>query len=272
MPWCPKCKNEYVNGIEKCADCDIELLDELGDVDDCIIVLHLNDEDTAIKFIKFLEFSKIQGATYSFEEETTTWIILSPSILVKDIQKLYLAFRSVEEETKEEQQAQESNEDKEIETPLATTATYTKKKDKYEDLKSSATTFLIFGALGIVFVILNVVGVLSILGTLISQLVMGALFIGFIYIGLNSHKHAKLVQNQVGEEDNLTLAITSWLKNNVSESVFDTIYDENLSEEINFFNKLEQMKEMISNQFGDLNESYLDQIVEEFYNDNFENK
>ena len=31
MPFCPKCKYEYVEGIEKCPDCDAELVWELPD-------------------------------------------------------------------------------------------------------------------------------------------------------------------------------------------------------------------------------------------------
>ena len=29
MPWCPKCKNEYYEGIKVCADCKTELVDSL---------------------------------------------------------------------------------------------------------------------------------------------------------------------------------------------------------------------------------------------------
>lgn len=29
MPWCPKCKNEYVEGIRKCTDCGLELVESL---------------------------------------------------------------------------------------------------------------------------------------------------------------------------------------------------------------------------------------------------
>lgn len=29
MSWCPNCKNEYVEGITRCPDCDVDLADEL---------------------------------------------------------------------------------------------------------------------------------------------------------------------------------------------------------------------------------------------------
>lgn len=31
MPWCPVCKNEYVEGKTHCPDCDVDLVDELPD-------------------------------------------------------------------------------------------------------------------------------------------------------------------------------------------------------------------------------------------------
>ncbi|MBP7319644.1 MAG: hypothetical protein KA953_01135 [Lachnospiraceae bacterium] len=31
MPWCPKCKNEYVPGITECSDCNVELVESLED-------------------------------------------------------------------------------------------------------------------------------------------------------------------------------------------------------------------------------------------------
>ena len=33
MPWCPKCRNEYVEGITRCADCGSELVDSLNEVE-----------------------------------------------------------------------------------------------------------------------------------------------------------------------------------------------------------------------------------------------
>lgn len=33
MPWCPKCKNEYYEGIKVCADCGCELVDSLEELE-----------------------------------------------------------------------------------------------------------------------------------------------------------------------------------------------------------------------------------------------
>lgn len=33
MPWCPKCNAEYINGITKCHDCGVELVDEPVDIE-----------------------------------------------------------------------------------------------------------------------------------------------------------------------------------------------------------------------------------------------
>ena len=42
MPWCPKCKNEYVAGITKCADCGSELVEELSQEEE---VTELTEEE-----------------------------------------------------------------------------------------------------------------------------------------------------------------------------------------------------------------------------------
>ena len=49
MPWCPKCKNEYVEGIKVCADCGTELVDslEITETEDIITDENLTDDEKA---------------------------------------------------------------------------------------------------------------------------------------------------------------------------------------------------------------------------------
>ena len=36
MAWCPKCRTEYQEGIEKCADCGSDLVDELPEEEEIV--------------------------------------------------------------------------------------------------------------------------------------------------------------------------------------------------------------------------------------------
>ncbi|MDE5866499.1 MAG: hypothetical protein K2H31_07865 [Lachnospiraceae bacterium] len=49
MPWCPKCKNEYVEGIKVCADCGTELVDSLEITETEDIIADENPEDAEVQ-------------------------------------------------------------------------------------------------------------------------------------------------------------------------------------------------------------------------------
>ena len=65
MPWCPKCKNEYVEGITTCADCGVELVDELPEEiedDSPVKLCHTANEEIGAKLIIYLNAQGVRTA------------------------------------------------------------------------------------------------------------------------------------------------------------------------------------------------------------------
>lgn len=66
MPWCPVCKNEYREGIKFCAECKVELVEQLQDEDAHNAEL---EEQQRIEFIRAVLAEQEEGETQGDEEE-----------------------------------------------------------------------------------------------------------------------------------------------------------------------------------------------------------
>lgn len=147
---------------------------------------------------------------------------------------------------------------------------YVMKADQYKDLTGTVWIFLIFGIAGLVFVLLNVLDVISFLNGWVPNTVMGALFLCFIYIALSTNQKAKKVQAEIDAENQLTEKINDWLKKNVTEDFLKSISDDTVSEELNYLRQTEIIRAMLTKEFGDQNPAYLDRLIEEYYNSTFD--
>lgn len=147
---------------------------------------------------------------------------------------------------------------------------YEKKSEKSKELRSTAITFFAFGIGGIVFVILNIMGVIKFISGPLSYTVMTGLFIAFLAIGANSVTRAKKAAKEAIIEDEMTIKIYNYLDEHVTEKVIKSMKDKKASEEANFIKVMEGIKEVVVKEFGSLDSAFLDYIVEEFYNINFE--
>jgi hypothetical protein len=146
---------------------------------------------------------------------------------------------------------------------------YVMKADQYKDLTGTVWIFLVFGILGLVIVLLNVIEVLHFLNGWIPNTVMAVLFLFFLYVAYSTNHKAKKVKTEIAKENELTIKINDWLKQNVTESFLASLQDASVSEEVNFIRTMDTIKELLIKEFGHQNLSYLDRLIEEFYNENF---
>lgn len=147
---------------------------------------------------------------------------------------------------------------------------YVMKSEMYKEYTSTVAVFTIIGILGLIFVFLNIAGVLTIFSGWLPFTVMSALFLFFIYVGLSTNVKAKRMLKELEEENLLTEQINKWLKDNVTEEYLASLNDESKSEELNYIYKTETIKEQLLKEFNGADPSYLDRLIEEFYNANID--
>lgn len=157
-----------------------------------------------------------------------------------------------------------------IKSLLSDSGSYVMKSEKYKDYVSTQYVFILLGIAGIIFVILNLMEILTLLNGLYPNIIMGALFLFFIYIGISTGRKAKELKLDIDEETKLTDKINEWLHNTVTEEFLTSISNTKLSEELDYINKSNTIRDMLIIEFGDQDPSYLDRLIEEFYSKSFD--
>lgn len=96
--FCPKCKTEYEPGIEICADCGAELVEELVPETDeeeskIVNIFLFKSSLVANKFMNYLNYCNIPATV---EETDNSYVISAQSSLTGEISKAFSAFLTVE--------------------------------------------------------------------------------------------------------------------------------------------------------------------------------
>lgn len=157
-----------------------------------------------------------------------------------------------------------------VESLVSNSGTYVMKSEQYKDYNGTISTFLLLGVAGIIFVILNVLGVLTFLNGVFPNLIMGALFLYFIYVAISTRIKAKQLKSELDEENKLTDKINQWLNNNITEDYLASISNPDLLDELDYINKTETIRDMLVSEFGHINRDYLESLIEDFYTKNFD--
>lgn len=152
---------------------------------------------------------------------------------------------------------------------------YENSEDKYKDNLSSAITFFVCGTAGIIILILNDLGILKFVvkgssNFILINIVLGLLFVGFIAIGFWSLKYSKNIKNKAAIENKDTDTILAWLNENVSRDDIESSYNNDIAEEMKYFNRSDYIKSAILKQFPETEDNLADTVADKYIDTLFE--
>lgn len=152
---------------------------------------------------------------------------------------------------------------------------YVNNQEKAEENKTSAFTLISVGVIGLVLIALFFFDILPInlpkFNKYMITGVMGAMFLLFFVMGLVSLRNFKVFKNNASTENRLSDEIKNWCKNNFNKETVDSKFDfKDEPDEIRYFQRFKYIKDNINSQFMNLDEAYVDRLVDEIYSDIFE--
>ena len=151
---------------------------------------------------------------------------------------------------------------------------YVSKESKKEETKSTAYSFLLVSVFGFIALILFATVVLPVhvadYMKIMLCIVMGVMLLIFFVIGIVSLRQLKTLGTQAEKENDLSSEIISWFTSTYSAKDIDESMDEEVFDQDLYFKRYEIMTRFLSKQYPDLEETFLDHLVEELYGNLFE--
>lgn len=248
MPWCPKCRLEYVAGIKVCPDCKEALVDELS-------------EETEVTVDK--DYYNNQE---SFDETLQAESGIDKNEVMKEIFATLKAKGMSDEEITamlESIQNQKNSASK----------TYKPVSDKLEEHKSGSVVLTICGIVGILVLVLNALKVISLpvsgFQFYLVNVVMGFLFLVFLFSGIKSFVTVKKLRPMVAKEQLDIEEILKFVKGKKAEGVFDVKSDDFSMEELSLVYTNIAVREIEKN-YSELPVGFAYYVVDKFYSEIFE--
>lgn len=283
MPWCPKCQNEYKEGITECSECHVALVGAKPSVKSKAIAKCV-DQQSADQFAAYLLEQGIESAE-SEENKTDGYFFV---FVNKEDEKKALSFKQsylsgdqnadepgenqTEEQLEEEQDSEEKLEELKEENDAARLRSgggrpYINKKDRYSDYASTAVLFLVFGVAGYVFVILNLIGKLNVINGTPIAVIYFVIFSACLAVGIGTGRRAIKMKAGISDEQEAIKKISTWLNTNITEEYISEHTNLKESDEINYLNISGLIFSRAKKAFPDYDRDLIEQLCEDHYNE-----
>lgn len=284
MAWCPKCKNEYREGITVCPDCGETLVSE-EELTDWVSVL-FGEQDEMEKLKDFLTYNGVEKSKLVYDETEQVYELFVDAKDEKKAKTIARVFLEQQEKERKENAAEEeaavdeflmpdgdeASEEKPNSVEILKAAstqgglTYMNSGAKAEENRSSAWVLLIVGALGILVMALGITGVLpfNIGNPYMFYGVMSAVFILFIVMGVVSMRNAKLFEKKAESENSLVDTLLKWSKENLTAEKIDAQIENaaDTPEEALYYKRFEVIRSQMNHQFMNLDQQMLENLID----------
>lgn len=272
MPWCPKCKSEYVEGIEKCKKCNCNLVEQLIRQEDTIAK---GDPAQLQNIADLLHQNNISSARVQYDEgEEIHYVLVDPEereAAAKVVSEIMRMENQMRYQKMRNAGGGRSNGSNEI---------YQNKMEQAQEVKSSAFALMIVGTVGLIFDILYILNVIPIRWNTFTKTVtcsvMGVLFLTLIIMGFLSVKSFKSLLSFAKEEDKMTGEIEKWYQKELTSEQIDAMLEgrmeRDLPEEEKYFYRIEQIRHVLTEKFMNLGPAYADNMTEKIYQELYEHE
>ena len=263
MPWCPKCKTEYIEGIEKCADCHTPLVASLEDAP--AGTYSADEADAGMCHTRDGHTDEDKDAGRNGNDVDRN-----------EKEENEDGGKAADVNEAEDHNGEDDPEDEDVLTPEELgrqlsrhTATYVRPEEKYQDTKSSGYMLTIIGAAGLIGLALIAAGVIPLsLDPVMQYVFYGVLivFFGvFLIMGINALKKSGEYKSRISEEYARERSLMEWLMQDAQKQRLDGCRQSETSEEEAYFACQDMMKQMILEKVPDIHEEHMNYIIEKAY-------
>ena len=278
MLMCPKCRNEYRDGIENCADCGCKLVsvNENGG----LVPLIAGDQASLENVKKYLEYNNVSGVQLMYDGTKAVHVLVVPQDNFATARKYAANFMQQEQARMQEEMMKANVQAGAFAVPQqesnAKPKQYMDNKVRAEENRSSAWTLLLVGGVGLILVVLGFLGYLPIHISGPSRYMvfglMGAMFVLFFVMGVVSLKNSKKYASKAKEDNELEQTLREWCQEAFADGIVDTMLGMEIMDATNeelYFKRTALMKTMIAKQFVNLDNTFVDHFVDEMYDELF---
>lgn len=290
---CPKCRNEYREGITVCADCGCQLVSEREIIDR--IPLIFGDEEVLTRLKEYLAYNGLADMEIVYDEKEAVHELLINEKDKQKATKLGAVFMQQENVRQAEEAARvlEEQERRKAEIPQPqwfgmgseepkeegaaqakpvrrSSGGYQNKAERAAENQSSAWTLLLVGGAGLVFLVLLLMGVLPLqlrgANRYLIGGIMGAMFVLFVVMGFVSLKKSREYAKDADSENSLKGTMEKWCRENLDGARVDAnLQLSAVPEEEWYFRRVALLKAVLNHQFVNLDQDFLDHFVDDMY-------